>query len=777
MTAALGWYAAVQVLGAAAHLLAGPYLRRLPDAGYGVSKTLGVLLLGVGLWLGTALGLLRNDPAGAFLVAGGLVVAAAVAAPCRRLPRRRVIVASEVTFAVAFVGWCLLRSLTPAANHTEQPMDLMLLTAMSANPTLPPVDPWLSGYPIGYYYLGYWLMNAVGFLSRQPPQVSYTLGQACWFALLVLGGFSLGFNLSAASGFGRRRLRPAVAAGVTTALVLALSGNLYLPLSWVSGTPAASGAATASGGWWWWQSSRVLQDVSPAGRPIELITEFPFFSYVLGDDHPHLLSMPFVVLAASLAFAVFLERRAPQAATARFRARGGRGVTARRGGLVLAMVVTGALVALNTWDLPAALGLLMVAGAWPMGERQVWRGTIRRAIAVGIAAVGVTLVVYFPYLVTAQSQVRGVLPNLWHPTSAGQFLTMFGTLLPGVAVLVWLAWREERPARGDVVPVVVGLLLGAAAWLSVAALWTVYQSDGRAWMASMAPGVEHPLRDALARWAVGWPVATMACLSLGATAALVRARMSRTRHGADGLTFGLVLAVTGLGLVTLPEFVYVRDLFGTRMNTVFKFYYQAWVYLGAAGALGIAIAWRRGGRDRAVAVAALGIAACGLVYPAATLRSVIQAGTAEAPTLDALAFLRRQAPDEWAGIAWVRQHTPPGAVIAQAPGDSYRVDQSLVSTATGRPTLLGWQGHERQWRGDAYAAMAAGRLEGLQRIYRPASADALREALDTWHVSFVWVGRLERRRYAMTADDEALLSRVMDLAFEHGAVRVYRRRG
>ena len=45
----------------------------------------------------------------------------------------------------------------------------------------------------------------------------------------------------------------------------------------------------------------------------------------------------------------------------------------------------------------------------------------------------------------------------------------------------------------------------------------------------------------------------------------------------------LGLAGIGLALVYAPEFVFLRDNFGTRMNTVFKFYYQAWLLFGLAG--------------------------------------------------------------------------------------------------------------------------------------------------------------------------------------------------
>ena len=48
--------------------------------------------------------------------------------------------------------------------------------------------------------------------------------------------------------------------------------------------------------------------------------------------------------------------------------------------------------------------------------------------------------------------------------------------------------------------------------------------------------------------------------------------------------FVSLMLLVGFGLIIVPEFFYLRDFFGTRMNTIFKFYYQVWILMGLASA-------------------------------------------------------------------------------------------------------------------------------------------------------------------------------------------------
>ena len=211
-------------------------------------------------------------------------------------------------------------------------------------------------------------------------------------------------------------------------------------------------------------------------------------------------------------------------------------------------------------------------------------------------------------------------------------------------------------------------------------------------------------------------------------------------------------------LLTLaPEFLYLRDLFMTRMNTVFKFYYQAWMLLGIASAYALSRLAERATPLRLKVPAwtlAVVLVIVGLWYPIAAIPSkadnfrVDPASGDPRPTLDGLAFLRRNNPADMAAIAWLLANAAPDAVVLEASGGSYSFEGAQrISMATGNPTLLGWDFHERQWRGnEGYDKLAAGRPEAIEQIYRTAPASELAALLDRWGVDYVLVGALERRQ-------------------------------
>jgi YYY domain-containing protein len=758
MTAWLRWYAVVEVLGLLALPLCASALRWLPDRGWFFAKALGVLVYGLVLWLGVSVGLLRNQAGGAVLAALGLALLSAFLGrdAFRPAPGRAslldwlrshgsLVVLGEVLFLVVFAGWALVRAQDPAADHTERPMDLLFITAIHVSPDFPPRDPWLAGHPISYYYLGHWLLNSLGLLAGQPPAVAFNLGQACWLALLVSGCFGLSFNLAALDRPASRKA--AVACGLLAATAIPLAGNPQgtldtlqragLRLTTLAQGRAAYNFSPPGEPWWWWRASRVLEDRDASGGHVEVIDEFPAFSYVVGDAHPHLLAMPFVILALALALGAHRAWRD-----------GGLG-GAGAAGAAAAVLALGALPATNAWDFPTQWLVLVLAGGLGLHREGVARArSLGRAAFWGAALAGTSVLVSLPYLLTAQSQVQG-LELSGHPTPPFQLGLMLGPFLLGAGILLAIAIRELRaPFRR--------LGVGAGVGMGLAALVLVASGDGRA-VLSDPP----------------WTALFLAALLGVACALLVEAQSAAPR---PSLPFVLLLCAVGLFLLLVPELLYVKDGFGTRMNTVFKLYYQAWLLLGLATCYAIAAAWSGPRGLRLASRGALALVLSGLAYTIAAVGSVTGGFGSPAPSLDALAYLRDAAPDEGAARLWVLAHTPPRAVVLQAKGRSYAAEDDRISVGTGRATLLGWEGHELQWRGQAFGTMARGRAEALETVYRLAGAEVLARSLEDWGIEYVFVGPTERRMYGVDAAREELFARVLEEVFAEGNVRIDRRR-
>jgi YYY domain-containing protein len=810
MRAFAHWYVVVEILGALVLPLAWRLFRHLPDRGYCFGKILAILLVGYAFWTGTAYGLLRNELGGAVLAVLIVTVASGVAGwrmlrgtqagrrPLVEGMRRLtpVILTTEALFLLAFGGWAVMRSWGPEANHTEQPMDLLLLSAIWTSSSFPPQDPWLAGYAISYYYFGYWLLATIARLAGQPPEIAYNLGQACWFGLLLTACFGVGFNLAAlarrTSAEAGRRGAPMLG-GLLAAVSVALIGNLQGLLDavrvgwdWLRNPNRAVPLAGETTTWWWWRSSRVISDRDPLGRPVEIIDEFPFFSYLVGDNHPHLLAMPFVLLVVAVSLSMYLVGPLRPATAARERA--AFWIDPSRwfhGGLLeLAIIVitAGGLAFLNPWDLTCAW-IFVVLSAALVAPRRAFVLTL-------ILPVG-TVVAYWPYLLGAQTQISGFRPNLFNPTSLGQLTRVFGVLVPGLAALLWLAWSRRPPGTRLLGWSAAGALGASTLWLMASVCWAVGSVAGQAWLDQLGAPADREARLSLVfeRWSQGWPTLAVLVPLLAVTMALIWARrrptdatwprwVERGRRKGRCLSFVLLLAAVGLGLVLVPELGYLLDAFGTRMNTVFKFYYQAWLLLALAASHGTFLAISEVASIQILGRSSLGLLVAALVFPIVSLSTRLSAPVSPTtPTLDALAYMEVVAPDEAAAIRWLRTNTRPDARVLQAVGASYDAADCRVSVATGRATLLGWEGHEVQWRGAAFAAQAAGRASAVRSIYRDAPLDRLAHLLEAWQIDYVYVGPRERAKYEITAAAQARFDRVMELAFEQDRVRIYRRRG
>ncbi|MCE5259208.1 MAG: DUF2298 domain-containing protein, partial [Chloroflexi bacterium] len=316
MLDAVVWYLLVTIIGLLALPITLRLLRFLPDRGLGVSRHIGLLLSGYAFWLLCSLGLLENTRANIALVLVGLGAISLVIWLRRREELRAALsrikpalLAEELLFGLAFLGFCFFRAYSPDIAATEKPMEFGFINAILRSRTFPPSDPWLAGYSISYYYLGYVLIAMLTKLSGIPSPVAFNLAQATSFALVISASCSIVLNIvlalrsrrtGALDQLERRDWRIGIHYGAVGALFVALLGNLegvfefirargwgcdalwrWLDIRNLQPT-AISRTWYPDDGWWWWRATRLLHDRDASGASQEVISEFPFFSYLLG---------------------------------------------------------------------------------------------------------------------------------------------------------------------------------------------------------------------------------------------------------------------------------------------------------------------------------------------------------------------------------------------------------------------------------------------------------------------------------------------------------------
>src|SRR5207248_3316585 len=98
-------------------------------------------------------------------------------------------------FLAVFGLALVVRAYGAAINGQEKFMDMAIFHAFVRSDQLPAEDPWLAGYGMAYYYLGYFLWALVAKAVEVPPAVGYNLALAGTLGLLAAGLFGLGYTL------------------------------------------------------------------------------------------------------------------------------------------------------------------------------------------------------------------------------------------------------------------------------------------------------------------------------------------------------------------------------------------------------------------------------------------------------------------------------------------------------------------------------------------------------------------------------------------------------
>jgi YYY domain-containing protein len=838
MTDFISWYILITILGWMTFPLTYRLFPALADRGYTLARAFGLLVWGFVFWLFATLGLAQNDIGGLLL---GLIIVIGLsvwAFTTDRGPKTvdhdsvhrplstiawvrenlRLILTTELLFIAAFALMAFIRASNPETFTAggEKWMEVAFINSILHSPTFPPRDPWLSGYAISYYYFGYVMAAMLAKFTSTIASVAHNLMLSLIFALSAIGAYGILYNLLAIyqspitdrqSSIENRK--SSVFAPLFGPLFLLVISNLegflhslhHAGLFWRFN---ADGTATSRfWAWldivdlrnppvqpltfvpreffWWWRASRVVMDYDLQNNWTgDIISEFPAFSYTLGDLHPHVLAMPFMLLTVAAALNLFLG--------------GWRGRInlffgeLRIGweGFLVSALLLGGLAFLNTWDILAGGALIVFGYALFRVTESGWGWErIEDVLLLGIPVVIAAYVMYLPFFVGFDSQAGGILPSFMFPTRGIQLWVMWGTLfVPLLAYLLYLSVNKTPANWRAGIFTALGLVLALlAAMFAIGFLALALKPDVvKPLLEAQSRDVAQFVADSMMRRLkyIGGLLTLLAILIPAFSFLFARPderseddnpsfRFPPSAFRLHPSSFILLLISLGILLILAPDFFYLRDNFGTRINTVFKFSYQAWQLLSLAAAFGAAVMFSN---LRKVSLGIystlmLVVIIAGLTYPVLAIPNKtgnFKADNPEQRTLDGAAYLARQMPDDYQAFQFM-QGLEPG-VVAEAVGGQYS-EFARISTFTGMPTVLGWPGHEGQWRD---GALQGSRDQDIAALYSTSDWVTMQDIIKRYDIRYVVVGSLERAQYRV---NEEKFDAFLKLIYRQGSITIY----
>ena len=696
------WYLLALVLGAAAMPLTGRLFRRFQDRGWMFSKVTAIAVSGFLTWFLVAVKIIKFTTMTCIVVT--LVCAAAslilycreqkAGFECIPFAHLDLVYAEELLFFAAFLLWTYFAGFHPAAYGTEKFMDYGFMEAMMRSKTLPATDLWYSQGKINYYYGGQYFAVFLTKLSGAKVELTYNLMRTFVAGLAFAMPFSLVHQM------------------VTDRL--GKTGS-----RWKKALPSVTGILAGI-------------SVSIAGNMHYVVYGqiIPFIQKLKGEE---VSSYWFPDATRYIGFNPDVEDKTIHE-------------------FPCYSFVLGDLHA-HVVDIMFVLLLLGLLYAWmkkvrttelsgeSMSRRKFWK----------------------KQLLMPQLLATGALLGMFHWTNYWDFVIYF-VVTCGAALFMNIIGQKGK------IRWALGVTAAQAAEILILATVIIMpftlQFDTSNMVQGIALAQHHSLpHQLLVLWGLPGILTILFVVSL-LIEKLRGAEQKSLYHLLTSIRlpdlFAVLMGLCAIGLVLIPELVYVRDIYengNARANTMFKLTYQAYIMFGMTMIYAIFRLLVIGKNKILKVLAFIGLFffvwTCG--YFGNSVHSWF--GEVWKPSqykgLNATAFLETDFPEDVNGIRWLKENISDAPVVLEANGDSYS-EYERVSAMTGLPTIMGWYVHEWLWRGNLSDLNA--KIEEIQEIYTSTDETRVKELLEEYNVSYIFVGSCERNKYGADMNNDLLKS-------------------
>ncbi|MEA2032463.1 MAG: DUF2298 domain-containing protein [Euryarchaeota archaeon] len=420
LTAVLIWWLSLFLLGILTFPIIRKVLRNFGDQSYLFSKIFALLLLTYLTWI---LSHLFSYSIATIVSALAIMLFCSILVQRKYALRLKIksVVEGELIFGLIFILFLLIRAYRPEIGGLdigmvgEKWMDFAFLNAVGRSDYFPPIDPWFSSKVIDcYYYFGYLVTSILIKITTIKASIAYNLAVATYAALLGSAVFGIAANLC------RKK-----SCGWIAVLFVLFIGNLgVLAPLWMetSGGTSIFHALTTPNVSYFWLPSRVVPDG---------ITEFPFFTFILGDLHPHLVAMPFQMLVLALLLEMYTEKKFIE----------------NKLMLVFLPLSLGFLIPLNSWDY-IIYAMLMLGIILILLRREIG---IRKSLIYSCVLILTSLALYLPFFLAFHpAAIEGIELVTGGRTPIYSLVAMFGFFF--FLLFSWLLFSIKNSGKDSFKP-------------------------------------------------------------------------------------------------------------------------------------------------------------------------------------------------------------------------------------------------------------------------------------------------------------------------------------
>lgn len=738
------WWMTILILGIIFLPLTNILFSKFHDRGYLFSKTLGIAITGYIMWFFATFRIMKFTTSSCILA---VIVAFIINGFIYIYHKRNLkdkdgdlhvinlerdykkliytILTEELLFLGIFLLFIYIRGFKPEAYGTEKFMDYGFMTSMMRSEYMPPQDFWFSGTNLNYYYVGQYMAVFLTKLSFVKVSEGYNLMLMMVGAFAFVLPYSIVYNLLLQFIKGNKdsegkqgKLLPTIG-GLLGAAGVAIAGNMHYPVyKWLEPAVRKFFGMEVAGAKYWFPDATRFIGYHPETND-KTIHEFPAYSFVLGDLHAHVVNIMFVITVVGLLFAWMVARTKAKDTK----------ISVSRELFHPSIIIVGFFIGLfhttNFWDFPI---YYVVAGAVILFTNMIVYNFRNKAIWMtllqGIFIMGFSWLVSLPFTISFDQISTSIRLAVGH-TPLNQLIILWG--LPIFMVIGFLCfligdYRRNYDKNNKIEKSNV-----EKRYIEKSNVEKKYIEKSNVEKGYIEKSIDDDKYHGIFKLF----------------------HFMKTLKTPD--LFVLILGLCAIGLVLIPEVIYVEDIYSgdyKRANTMFKLTYQAFMLFAMSmGYLFIRLmVYGSTKRQKKLGIIGLLLFTSSLFYVGNASSSWYGNIFAKEgyKGLDASAFMKEEMPQDYHATNWLNENITGTPVVLEANGDSYS-DYQRVSVITGLPTVLGWHTHEWLWKSDP--ALLDVRSADIEAIYTSGDEVLVRELIEKYEIEYIYVGHLERIKH------------------------------